>query len=80
MANSLLRLPSVLSATGYSRSTLYLLIQNKLWPRQVNLGARAVAWPESEVSALISARIAGKPESEIRELVAQLEALRGGVS
>lgn len=80
MANSLLRLPSVLKATGYSRSMLYLQIQKGLWPRQVNLGARAVAWPEGEVSAIIFARIAGKSEGEIRELVAQLEALRGGVS
>lgn len=78
MANSLLRLPSVLNATGYSRSSLYLLIQKKLWPKQVNLGARAVAWPASEVDALVSARIAGKSEGEIKALVAQLEAQRGG--
>jgi len=52
------------------------MIHQGLWPRQVNLGSRSVAWPESEVSALIDARIAGKSEEEIRELVASLEQRR----
>ncbi len=76
MSNRLLRLPAVMSETGYSRSTVYLMIQNGLWPRQVSLGARAVAWPEREVRALIDARIAGRSEDEIRALVAALEASR----
>jgi prophage regulatory protein len=76
MGTKLLRLPDVLSATGYSRSSIYLMIHQGLWPRQVNLGSRSVAWPESEVSALIDARIAGKSEEEIRELVASLEQRR----
>jgi prophage regulatory protein len=47
-----------------------------LWPKQVSLGARAVGWPESEVQAMNSARIAGKSDEAIRALVAQLEAAR----
>jgi prophage regulatory protein len=76
MSNRLLRLPSVISETGYSRSTVYMMIQNGLWTRQVNLGARAVAWPEREVRALIDARIAGRSDDEIRALVVALEASR----
>jgi hypothetical protein len=41
-----------------------------------------VAWPESEVEALIAARIAGSDPQQIRELVdrlhAQRRALRAG--
>jgi prophage regulatory protein len=42
----------------------------------VALGPRAVAWPESEVDALIAARIAGHDPHQIRELVDRLHAQR----
>jgi prophage regulatory protein len=35
-----------------------------------------VGWPDNEVAALNAARIAGKSESEVRELVVKLEAAR----
>lgn len=73
---SLLRLPVVKARTGYSRSTIYLQIAQGLWPRPVSLGARAVGWPETEVSALIDARIAGRTDNEIRGIVQQLLARR----
>lgn len=76
MSSRLLRLPAVLSETGYSRSMIYSMISLGLWPRQVKLGGRVVAWPEREVNALINARIAGQTEDEIRSLVTQLEAQR----
>ena len=64
------------AATGYSRSTIYLRITQGLWPRPVSLGARAVGWLASEIEALNAARIAGKSDAEIRELVGRLEAAR----
>ena len=45
-------------------------------PRPVSLGPRAVGWPASEVAALNTARIAGKSDAEIRDLVASLQAAR----
>jgi prophage regulatory protein len=42
----------------------------------VPIGARAVGWPEHEVTAINAARIAGKSDAEIRELVFRLEAAR----
>jgi prophage regulatory protein len=42
----------------------------------VSLGGRAVGWPAHEVATLNAARIAGKPDNEIRKLVVQLEAAR----
>lgn len=76
MANSLLRLPAVKAQSGASRSTIYLRIQQGLWPKPVKLGPRSVGWPESEVSALNAARIAGMLDGEIRALVTRLEIAR----
>jgi prophage regulatory protein len=76
MVQRLLRLPSVKAETGASRSTIYLRIQQGLWPKPVKLGPRSVAWPASEVAALNAARIAGMADAEIRTLVAKLEAAR----
>jgi prophage regulatory protein len=80
MRSTILRLPTVLAETGYSRSTLYLRISQGLWPKQVSLGARAVGWPASEVEALNLARIAGKSDDAIRALVAGLETARKDVA
>jgi prophage regulatory protein len=76
MVQTLLRLPAVKAESGASRSTIYLRIQQGLWTKPVKLGPRSVAWPASEVAALNAARIAGKSDSEIRMLVATLEAGR----
>lgn len=57
MAQSLLRLPAVVQRTGYSRSTLYALIQKGDFPAPISLGARAVAWPSEEIDAWIHRRI-----------------------
>jgi prophage regulatory protein len=62
--------------SGLSRSTVYLQISQGVFTHPVSLGARAVGWPELEVAALNAARIAGKSEDEIRELVVKLEAAR----
>ncbi len=73
---TLLRRRSVQHASGHSRSTLYLRISEGLWTRPVSIGPRAVAWPASEVAALNAARVAGKTDDEIRELVTQLHTAR----
>lgn len=76
MVNAILRLPAVKAQSGASRSTIYLRIQQGLWPKPVKLGPRSVGWPASEVSALNAARISGMVDTEIRALVATLEAAR----
>ncbi|MCB1850773.1 MAG: AlpA family phage regulatory protein [Gammaproteobacteria bacterium] len=76
MLKKLLRLPAVLRARGRSRSAHYLDIQEGLFTSPVSIGLRAVGWPEHEVDAINSARIAGKTDSQIRELVIKLEAAR----
>lgn len=76
MSHKLLRLPAVKGESGLSRSTIYLRIGQGLWTRPVSLGARAVAWPDAEVQALNAARIAGKTDTEIRQLVQRLHERR----
>jgi prophage regulatory protein len=72
----ILRLPAVLERYGKSRSTVYLEVERRLFPEGIDLGGRLVGWRESEVDAVIRARIAGKTEDEIRALVADLELAR----
>jgi prophage regulatory protein len=55
---------------------LYLRVQQGLWTTPVRLGARAVGWPSYEADKLTAARIAGKFDTEIRQLVVDLEAAR----
>lgn len=76
MVHEILRLPAVKAQSGASRSTIYLRIQQGLWPKPVKLGPRSVGWPATEVSALNAARIAGMVDAEIRALVAALETAR----
>jgi len=76
MPHSIFRLPDVLKQRGRSRSAHYLDIQQGLFTRPVQIGLRAVGWPENEVLALNAARIAGKSDEEIRQLVIKLETVR----
>ncbi len=76
MQPTILRLPVVKSESGLSRSTIYLRITQGLWTKPINLGARAVGWPAHEVASLNAARIAGKSNEEIKNLVIKLEAAR----
>jgi len=78
MKRSILRIPAVKTQSGLSRSTIYLRIGQGLWTKPVSLGARAVGWPSDEVEAINAARIAGKTDDEVRDLVATLEAARKG--
>ena len=52
-----LRLADVKQRTGLSRSTIYLNISKGIFPKNVNLGSRAVAWLESEIEAWMQSRI-----------------------
>ncbi len=51
------RLPDVMAQTGLSRSTIYSLVSQHKFPKQINLGPRAVGWVASEVSDWIEERV-----------------------
>lgn len=73
---TMLRRPKVSQTIAMSRSATYNLIAEGLFPPGVKLSTRAVAWPEHEVNQVLSARIAGKSDDEIRQLVRDLVAKR----
>lgn len=73
----ILRLPAVKGRAGHrSDASIYNAIRDGLFPTGVAIGQRAKGWPDYEVDAIITARIAGKSDAQIRELVQTLHAKR----
>jgi prophage regulatory protein len=67
---SILRMPAVKAETGHrSHASIYTAIKAGLFTKPVQIGQRSVGWPAHEVQAINQARIAGRSEDEIRELV-----------
>ena len=70
-----IRLPEVLSRTGYGRTTIYRKMEDGSFPRSVKLGgppidpnvfdSRAIAWIEDEVEQWIESRIDERDSSLI---------------
>ena len=56
MQHTLLRRPQVEARTGLSRSTLYDWMKRGQFPQPVKLGARLVAWRESDINAWLESR------------------------
>jgi len=57
MKNIFLRISDVTKVTGFSRSQIYNLMRKGLFPRQVQIGPKSVAWLDSEISEWIKERI-----------------------
>lgn len=72
----MLRLEPMLDRSGLKRTPAYRLMREGLWPCGVKLGPRMVAWPESEVDAVLGARVAGQTDEQVRTLVQRLHAAR----
>lgn len=69
----LLRLDEVKRYTGLSTSSIYRLLSAKCFPIQIPLGARSVAWVESEVLEWMATRIALRPATQCPSKKQQLE-------
>ena len=65
MANALLRRPEVEARTGLSRSTLYDWMKRGEFPQSVKLGARLVAWRESDIADWLENRPARDSNSPV---------------
>ena len=71
----LIRLPEVLSRTGFGRTSIYRKMEDGSFPRSVKLGgpledpnafdSRAIAWIEDEVEQWIESRIEERDSSLI---------------
>ena len=58
MAQSLIRMPEVMRRTGYGKAWIYRLVSESRFPVPIKIGARAIAFVESEVDEWINQRIA----------------------
>jgi prophage regulatory protein len=72
MLDKIVRPGGIKPIMGYSTRTAYTQVQLGLLPPPVTLAAKATGWPESELAAVQRARIAGKSESFIKQLVQDL--------
>lgn len=53
----ILRLHSVKEWTGLSRSTIYAMSKKGIFPKPIQLGARAVGWTTESIQTWIESRI-----------------------
>ena len=57
MANNFIRLKHVMLITGLSKSSIYAMMNSGNFPKNILLGARAVAWIEREVAEWVDSRV-----------------------
>ena len=61
VTDRLCRLPEVLHRIPYRRSRFLELVKAGVFPQPIRLpGGRAVAWPESQIDALVDRLVAGQ--------------------
>lgn len=71
------RIEACKAEAGYrSNASIYNNVRDGLWTKPVRIGQRSVGWPDDEVRILCQARIAGKTDDQIRELVKRLHTKR----
>ncbi len=73
-------MPEAFKASCKSRSRFYDDIKKGLMVPMVRIGANSVAVPEDEIAAINAAKIAGKSNDEIRQIVSRLVADRQDVA
>ena len=60
----LLRAPEVEARTGLSKTQRFYLMRDGKFPKSIKIGARAVAWIESEIDEYIGRLIAETRDDE----------------
>lgn len=70
-----IKLPEVIHNNASCHAAVYAWINKGLYPSPIKVGRMSV-WTEEEDAAVRAARIAGRSEQEIREIVAKLETAR----
>lgn len=59
--HTILRRKDVQSRVALSRSSIYFKMSEGTFPKQINIGARAVGWLESDINNWIAFRIQSSP-------------------
>ncbi|AUT90730.1 helix-turn-helix transcriptional regulator [Proteus mirabilis] len=65
LKENLIRLPEVMRRTGYGKAWIYRLIEAGQFPKSVKIGARSIAFVESEVDEWIANKIAESRSGEV---------------
>jgi len=52
-----MRLKEIIEKTGLSRSTIYNLISQGRFPKQIELGARSVGWVDAEIDEWLETKV-----------------------
>lgn len=73
---SLLSLPKAGDLLGRGRSSIYSDVAKGLVTKPISAGPNAKRWPAGELRQIVQARISGKTDDELRELVRALHARR----
>ena len=63
---SILRRKQVEGITGLSRSSIYAMIDDGTFPKQINLSERSVGWLEHEVQEWLENRISASRKRGVR--------------
>jgi prophage regulatory protein len=58
MSEQILKLPDVIKVTGLARSTIYKLIGENRFPKQIKLTSFSSGWLKSEIEHWLNERIA----------------------
>lgn len=61
----LIKLKEVMAKTSLGHSSIYKFISEGTFPKQVSLGARSVAWVESEVDEWIFEKVSSREEIDM---------------
>lgn len=67
-----LRKVDTIKQVGLSKTSLFELAKEGLFPPLIKIGPRAAGYLEHEVTAVVAARAAGRSEDEIKALVEHL--------
>lgn len=74
------RLPEVKIQLGHrADASVYNAVRAGLFTPGISIGARAKAWPDYEIRALIEARVAGFTQEALKKLVSDLIQARPSV-
>lgn len=62
MGHRIIRIADVLDKTGFSRTTVYRMMDKFDFPRPIALGGQAVGWVESEIDRWIEEQMDKRPQ------------------
>jgi len=63
----IIRLKTVLSRTGLSRSTIYRKITEGTFPAQIKISVNGSGWRESDINRWVADPASWRPKSEVDE-------------